>query len=231
MDLADELREIHREQRRLYREIRIALEAHLFHAEPLEGLELMSALDTLTALEPRLDALLALVPTDIAAAVAAQKAADAADVQAAQDALAQAQADATTKEASLQAVADALTTKVAALETALGAQGPTGATGATGGATGGTGATGGATGATGPATSLTVSPASVVEAAGVAFTAPVSVAGGQSPYNASGLLAGVSWDGSGNLIGDGTQQVGSSTVTFSDSSASPLSGSLSLTIS
>ena len=163
---------------------------------------IMAAIDDLTALEGELDALLALVPTDVATAVAAQAEADAAAIKTAQDNLAQAQTDATTKEAALQVVADALKVKVAALQAALGGAKP-------------------------PA--LTVTPTTISETAATPFTAPVAFAGGVAPYTASGEPAGVTFDGA-NLVGDTTTVAGASTITFSDSSSPALSATLDLTI-
>lgn len=89
---------------------RLAHELHHFHLNPLRELETVMTIKTdLDALGVRVDAVTAVLPVDIAQAVATQKAADdAANAQNVQDL-----ADAT------GAVAD-LTGKIAALETAAG---------------------------------------------------------------------------------------------------------------
>lgn len=79
-------------------------------------------------------------------------------------------------------------------------------------------------------TSLTVSPASLTIAVGSSGNTAVSVTGGTGAITASGLPSGITWDGSANLVSDGTQAAGSSTVDFSDSSSPALTGSLSLTV-
>ena len=119
-----ELRDIYTTLDAVHNRLHTALHAALTFNLPLEGFEIMAALDDLKALAPRLDAAIAALPADVATAVAAQKAADDAAVTDAQSALAAAQNDATQAEVALQATVGDLTTKVAALETAAGVQPP-----------------------------------------------------------------------------------------------------------
>jgi hypothetical protein len=79
--------------------------------------------------------------------------------------------------------------------------------------------------------SLTVTPSAATIAVGSTGNTPVTVTGGSGAISASGLPAGITWDGTANLVADGTQAADVSTVTFTDSSTpSPLTGTLTLTI-
>lgn len=79
-------------------------------------------------------------------------------------------------------------------------------------------------------TSLTVTPATASIPVGSTTPVAVSVTGGTGAITASGLPSGVTYDGTANLVPDGTQVAGDSTVTFSDASTPPLTGTLALTI-
>lgn len=201
-DQCNELREVHRLLGELHHKLRVAIEAAVKFNLPLEAIEIMSALDDLKALGPRLDAILAALPADVAAAVAAQKAADADAVTAAQDALTAAQAAATQAESDLAAEVTVLTAKIAALETAAGVQPPA-------------------------PPALTTSAISVP--VGSTLAVPAGVSGGVAPYTASGLPAGLTFDGS-NIVPDGTQTAGVTTITFSDSSTPALTGTATVTV-
>ncbi len=123
-DQCCELREIHRLLAEMHRRLHTAIHAALTLNLPLEGISIMAALDDLKALGPRLDAVIAALPADVANAVAAQKAADDAAVTDAQNALATAQSDAATAESNLASTVTDLTAKVASLEAAAGVQPP-----------------------------------------------------------------------------------------------------------
>jgi hypothetical protein len=200
-DQFSDLREVYRLLGELHHKLRVAIEAAVKFNLPLEAIEIMSALDDLKALGPRLDAILAALPADVATAVAAQKAADAAAVTAAQDALTAAQAAATQAESDLAAEVATLTTKIAALETAAGVQPP-------------------------PA-GLTVGAISIP--VGSTSAVPTGVSGGVAPYTASGLPAGLTFDGS-NIVPDGTQTAGATSITFSDSSTPALTVTATVTV-
>lgn len=110
--LAEEAREIH------HRLTHLCL-------NPVREIErIMTALSDLQALGPRLDAVAAILPADVANAVAAQVAADAQAVNDAKSALATATQAATDAESALQAEVTDLTAKVVALETAAGIPAP-----------------------------------------------------------------------------------------------------------
>ncbi len=119
-DAETELREVHRLLNDAHHRLHTAIHAALTLNLPLEGYEIMAALDDLKALGPRIDAVTAALPADVANAVAAQKATDDAAVSAAQSALTTAQNDATTAESNLAAEVTDLTGRVTALETAAG---------------------------------------------------------------------------------------------------------------
>jgi hypothetical protein len=232
-DFLEQLREIHRELRKIHNRLyEIIVLPDVFD----KGLA-MSALTELQALGARIDAVTAALPADVATAVAAQKAADAQAVTDAQNALAALQAQNASDEAALEAEITTLTDKVAALETAAGVPGPTGgtgptgATGPTGGATGptggATGPTGGATGPTGPA--LSVEPTSISSAVGAALSGTITASGGTAPYAFSSSLADVSVDASGTLTGT-PAAAETGTITVTDSSTPPQTASVSVTI-
>lgn len=90
-----------------------------------------------------------------------------------------------------------------------------------------------ATGADGtlnpPAAVLTVSPTEADFTAGTAGAVTLSFTGGTAPYTASGLPTGVTFDGTA-LNADATTVAGTTSVTFTDSSAAPLTASVSVVI-
>lgn len=74
---------------------------------------------------------------------------------------------------------------------------------------------------------LGLNPTSVSLTTGSPSATPVAVEGGTPPYSASGLPAGLSFDGS-NLESDGTAAVGDYTATISDSSSPAITGTLTV---
>lgn len=76
---------------------------------------------------------------------------------------------------------------------------------------------------------LAVSPSPAIVPLGSTAPVPLTFTGGTGVITASGLPAGVTFDGA-NLVADGTQTAGSTTVIFSDSSTPPLSASLTVTV-
>ena len=82
-----------------------------------------------------------------------------------------------------------------------------------------------------PPTSLTVTPSTVTIAVGSIGNTPVGVTGGTGAISATDLPTGITYDGTANLVADGTEVAGVSTVTFTDSSTpTPLTGTLALTV-
>ena len=77
---------------------------------------------------------------------------------------------------------------------------------------------------------LTITPATLSAAVGVASTDALTITGGVAPYTATGLPAGATFDGS-NVDFDDTTVAGVSTVTISDSSTPALTATVSVTIS
>ncbi len=84
-----------------------------------------------------------------------------------------------------------------------------------------------ASGGTPPATGLTVGAISVP--VGSTSSVPVSITGAVGTVTVTGLPAGLTFDGS-NIVPDGTQAAGATTVTFSDSSTPPLTGTATVTV-
>ena len=80
-----------------------------------------------------------------------------------------------------------------------------------------------------PPAALVVTPNPADITAGVADTVALTFSGGTAPFTASGLPAGVTFDGS-NLVGDDTTVASTTEVTFTDSSATPLTASTSVVI-
>lgn len=81
-----------------------------------------------------------------------------------------------------------------------------------------------------PATpTLTLSPASVSAAVGVASSDPVAITGGNGPYSLVSPPAGMTYDGT-NVAFDGTQTAFSGGVTVQDASTPPETGVLAVTI-
>lgn len=117
-DALRELKEVQYHLHSLHRDIRRMVEATLTHNLPLEALSIMSALIDLQALGPRIDAVTAALPTDVATAVAAATATLTQQLSDATAAAAKAESD-------LQTEVDSLTTSVAALEAAAGVPAPT----------------------------------------------------------------------------------------------------------
>ena len=151
-DIVHELRKVRHEIRRIHRRLVEIL------LNPEFELELaMTAISELQALGVRVDAVTALLPVDIAAAVATQKAADATALTAAQTALSTLQASDATDATALEAKITTLTAKIAALETAAGVQ-PT------------------------PAGNLSITPTAITGTAGAAITQALTVTGGIGPY-------------------------------------------------
>lgn len=206
-DVFDELRRIRHRLRELHRDLHAAIFAAITHNTPLEGAAIMAALDNLKALGARIDAVTALLPTDIAAAVKAQADADAAAITAAQDALATAQAAAVQAETDLATEVSDLTTKVAALEKAAGVT------------------------ITPMPIAVDVSGVPTSATVGSAYTGTVRASGGSGTYTftATGLPDGVSLDSGGNLSGAPTT-AGDSSVTFTATDGAGAQGTATVTI-
>lgn len=82
-----------------------------------------------------------------------------------------------------------------------------------------------------PATAtLTVSPSTASFTAGAPGSVPLSITGGQSPFTASNLPAGVTFDGVSALVADGSQTAGTTSVTISDSASPALTASVSVVV-
>jgi hypothetical protein len=77
--------------------------------------------------------------------------------------------------------------------------------------------------------SMSVSPSTLSQAVGAAFTQQLVFSGGTAPYNVGALPQGVFFD-TLTLDGDTTTVVGSSTITFTDSSSPARTASLALTV-
>lgn len=197
-DIVHELRKVRHEIRRIHRRLVEIL------LNPEFELELaMTAISELQALGVRVDAVTALLPVDIAAAVATQKAADATALTAAQTALSTLQASDATDATALEAKITTLTAKIAALETAAGVQ-PT------------------------PAGNLSITPTAITGTAGAAITQALTVTGGIGPYTtaidpaAPAPPADVSLAGNTITVGGAVAETGSVSVIATDSSTPPL---------
>ena len=206
-DVFDELRRIRHRLRELHRDLYEAIFAAITHNVPLEGISLMSALSDLQALGARIDAVTALLPIDIAAAVKAQADADAAELKTAQDALAAEQAAAAKAESDLAATVTDLTAKITALETAAGV--PPVVAG------------------------LVITPTAISGSVGLAIAGAFSVTGGTAPYSfsASGQPADMSVNADGTYtVGASTAETATLSVTATDSSATPQTATVSVSV-
>jgi hypothetical protein len=79
-------------------------------------------------------------------------------------------------------------------------------------------------------TSLTISPDTYTPQAGVAHTQFLTISGGVPPYTASGLAAGVTFDGSNLVAGNTTVATPATQAVISDASTPPVQGDVSVTI-
>lgn len=77
---------------------------------------------------------------------------------------------------------------------------------------------------------LSVSPTSASFAVGVASSVPVTISGGTGPYTVSGLLPGVTYDGTANLVADDTTIASTGTATVSDSAPAPDTQTVPITV-
>jgi large repetitive protein len=201
-DTADELRHIGREIHRIHDDL-VALLLIPSEFDQFKKELAMSAITELKALGVRVDAVTALLPVDIATAVATQKAADATALTAAQDALSALQASDAADATALEAEITTLTAKIAALETAAGVQPPV----------------------TG---NLSVTPTSITGVAGAAVTQALTVTGGTGPYTtaidpaAPAPPSDVTLAGNTITVGGLVAETGSVSVIATDSSSPPL---------
>jgi hypothetical protein len=80
-----------------------------------------------------------------------------------------------------------------------------------------------------PATPLTITPVEADFVAGTASEVALTIVGGTGPYTASGLPAGVTFDGA-NLSADATAVAGTTSATISDASTPAVVGTVSVVV-